>query len=239
MSQAKKILKKKERSMAQIISKIPIILVCTVLFHGCGNDSEQSKIIKPDDYTGIILSKNTSLRVDPYIFSAKISMLNKGETVKVVERSKTKSWIGKSHNYWYKVIRRDTIPGWVYGEHIKLVKSSSQSSVNNYIADYWDKEAEKLKKEISGKWWSVTVSGEFTDHCLEIESNGKYRSYKKGQRDNAVNGDYNFDFNRNEIVFLQGTSFNKNLNFIKRGNTYFFKTPGTKEYIKFKKIINK
>lgn len=220
----------------KILNSFCIFTVVTICLCSCDLKDSNTRVIKSDEYIGVIIARNTSLRIDPYIFSSKIDMLNKGETVTIIDKSKTKSWIGGISNYWYRVLYKNSIPGWIYGENIKLVKKSSFSNMNDYMADYWEKEAEIIKNDIVGKWWSQNSDGDFTDHCIEIYKEGNYKSYKKGDINNAISGEYNFDFNKNEIIFLKGTSFNKNLNFIKRGDTYFFKTPGNNDVIKFKRI---
>lgn len=225
--------------MKKLTNRKYILIPILLSLFSCSLDNSGHKEIKSDEYIGVILARDTSLRVDPYIFSAKIDMLNKGETVKILEKSKSKSWIGSSSNFWYKILYKNSIPGWIYGENIKLIKKSSYSDVNDYMADYWEKEAEEIKNGISGKWWSLNPTGDFTNHCIEINRDGSYKSYEKSDIAQAITGQYNFDFNKNEIVFLKGTTFKKNLNFIKRGDTYFFKTPGSNDVIKFKRIVVK
>jgi uncharacterized protein YgiM (DUF1202 family) len=211
------------------------MLCASISLYACSSESPAKGKASQDKYSGIILSDNTSLRVDPFIFSSKIDMLSKGETVEIIDKSEARSIIGGGSDYWYKVRLSRGVSGWVYGKTIKIVQSSRVSS-DDYLAEFWEKEADTIKKEISGKWWSVNEAGDFTNHCIEISSDGTYKSYTNNNPGAAIEGEYNFDFNKNEIVFLKGTSFNNNLSFIKRGSFYVFKAQINKQDMTFKKI---
>ncbi|MCP4135609.1 MAG: SH3 domain-containing protein [bacterium] len=203
----------------------------------CNKKSETIEPIKPGEKTGIILSSNTSVRIDPFIYTAKITLLQKGDTVTILDRSASKSWIGKSKDYWYKVKLKNSIRGWIFGKNIKFLDSRDKDTVDTFISEFWEKETEEMKKYISGKWWSVNRFGDFTSHCLEIYDDGKYKSYWKGNPSNPIEGDYNFDMNQNELVFLKGTSFKHNLNFVRRGQTYILRKELKDKEIRFKKIV--
>ena len=100
-----------------------------------------------------------------------------------------------------------------------------------------EEDLDYLQKNISGKWWSINKYENFTNHCIEFFGNGKYKSYNRGKKDEAIESDFTVDFNKNEIIFLKGTSFGKNLKFIVRGNTYILKNSLKKGEIRFKKIL--
>jgi len=187
--------------------------------------------------TGIIITGNTSLRIDPLIFSARIAQLKKGETVTILNRSSQKSAIGNSSSYWYYIITDRGLSGWLFGVNMKIISSNDKDAVKDYISDFWEEETKKLTKDLSGKWWSINRFGDFTNHCLEIYENNTYKSYSKGNEKSAMEGDYNFDFNQNEIVFLKGTSFGQNLNFLVRGSSYVLYREQKDYELKFKKIV--
>ena len=113
--------------------------------------------------------------------------------------------------------------------------------MDSFISDFWDEESKRLKRELAGKWWSIDKLGDFTDHCLEINDDGTYKSYIKGGR--SIVGEFNFNINEKEIIFLNGTSFKKNLTFIRRGVTYYLEVKSEEksdkleqEKIKFRKL---
>ncbi|HOO70385.1 MAG TPA: SH3 domain-containing protein [Spirochaetota bacterium] len=219
--------------------KITVLILCIYFpFLSCSKHKSHQDNRSGKKLMGVILTDNTSLRVDPYIFSSKIDMISKGETIEITDKSEVKSWIGNNNDYWYKVKKLNGVSGWIYGQNLKIIESS-QAASDDYLEEFWEKEAGIIKKEISGKWWSLNEKGDFTDHCLEISGNGSYKSYSKNNPSSIIEGEYNFDFNKNEIIFLNGTSFKNNLTFIKRGSTYLFKTKINQETISFKKIIAK
>jgi len=217
-------------------SLLVIFCVLSSGMTGCSPDSNnEDKILTGNNNAGIILSHGTSLRIDPFIFSHRICDLNKGTTVKIIGKSSEKSWVGKTHHYWYKIRLENNITGWVYGSTIRVITADNRTILKSYLSDFWEEESDKLMKEISGKWWSINRYGDFTRHCVEIYSDGTYKSYYKGNS-NIISGVYTFDFNKNEIIFLKGTSFGKNLNYIKRGRSFILHKDLNAGTLRFKRI---
>ena len=210
-----------------------IFIFILPLHFKCKNEADKNRIIHQP--YGIILASNTALRIDPLIFSGKIMHLNKGESVMILDTSKKKRWINKTNDYWYKIKTKTGFTGWTFGKNIKILSSKDKDSVNEIISDFMEDETEKLRKDLSGKWWSINNFGDFTNHCLEIYEDNKYKSYWKGQT-KPIEGEFNFDFNKNEIVFLKGTSFKGNLTIVKRGMEYILKKEMDEHELRFKKI---
>ncbi|MDY6969768.1 MAG: SH3 domain-containing protein [Spirochaetota bacterium] len=220
-------------SLSRLI--ISILLYLLSLMISCMEEVKQDQIDSPETgKTGLILTERTALRIDPFIYSSRIDQLNKGDIVDIIGRSKQKSWIGQSNAYWYKIKLTKGILGWSYGKNIKIFSGTRDDIVNNVISDFWDEESKKLKKELSGKWWSIDKNGIFTDHCLQIYRVGKYRSLNKAGE--TIEGEYYFNFRNKEIVFLNGTSFGHNLNYVRRGNTFFIRKKLDYGELKFTKI---
>ncbi len=214
----------------RVIIPIVMITVC------CNQQDETSSIAKTKNNVAMVISEDTAMRADPLIFSARMYKLGKGEMVEIIERSREKTWVGKSTNYWYKVKKEKGITGWVYGDNIKIFTGTERKKIDSYLSDFWDEEAEKLKLALTGKWWSVNELGDFTDHCIEIMADGTYKSYFKSGK--QITGAYNFNFTDNEIIFLNGTSFKTNLKFIRRGPIYYLVHKSEDEEIKFKKLAD-
>jgi len=213
-----------------------LIISMAIIISGCGNESPANKTVINKKTAGIILSHNTSMRIAPFIFSSKITQLNKGDTVSITGKSKEKSWIGKTADYWYRVKMTSGITGWIFGRNIRIITAKNKDKLQDFVTEFWEKESEEITKSISGKWWSVNRFNDFTNHGLNIYNDGKYESYTKGKEDNAIEGEFNFDFTKNEIVFLGGTSFKTNLKFKKRGRSYMlYETVKNKE-LRFKRI---
>ena len=197
--------------------------------------SKGGEVITKDTY-GIILKGYTVMRIDPMIFAGIITVLNKGTSVEVLEKTKEKSWVGKTSGYWYKIKTNDGITGWVFGQNISIHYSKSKDSIDKMVSDFMAGQGIQVKQYLAGKWWSINEFGDFTDHCLELYESGAYKSYQKGEEAHALTGTYRIDFNKNEILFSGGTSFKRNLELVKRGADYVMKKNLKDHELRFKKI---
>jgi hypothetical protein len=191
--------------------------------------------ITKDTYA-IILKGYTAMRIDPMIFAGIVAELDKGASVQVLEKSKEKSWVGKTSGYWYRVRTKDGISGWVFDQNISIHSSKSKGSMDKIVSDFMESERVQIKQYLMGKWWSTNEFGDFTDHCLELYESGAYKSYLKGNESSPIVGTYKLDFNKNEINFSAGTSFKSNLDIAKRGNDYTIKKIKKDYELKFTKI---
>ncbi|MCU0845618.1 MAG: SH3 domain-containing protein [Spirochaetes bacterium] len=214
---------------------IAVIVPAFTLAAGCGEKGrhDKSRSDRNSEFA-VVVSENTALRIDPMIYSARITLMRKGTRLVITDQSKEKSWVGKDHSFWYRVRLENGLAGWVYGSTIRIFKGSQSGSIDSYVSNLREHEEESLRKNLSGKWWSVNKSGDFTNLCMEIYENGKYKSYARGGRE--IEGEYNFNFNDETIVFLGGTSFGQNLKYINRGNMYHLEATEGKYDIRFKKI---
>ena len=188
---------------------------------------------------GIVLTNNTALRIDPFIFSGCISRLEKGQPVEVIGKSAEKSMIGGGSDYWYHIRLKDGISGWLYGKNLRIINIKNQQQMDDIVSSFWNEESVELTKDLVGKWWSVNHFGDFTRYGLELYPDNKYRSYTKDHEDRAIEGKYNFDLSKNEIIFPEGTSFRKNLKFARRGQSYTLFVPSDDSDIRFKRIQTK
>jgi len=217
-----------------IVSAIILITIIT----GCSKMKPETPVI-PENTQGnqlaVIITPNTALRVDPLIFTSRVAQLKKGEVGEVLEKSSEKKPVGGSTDYWYKIRLSNGISGWVFGSNINILKDSNRNNVESYLSQFWEKETKELSEALNGRWWSVNRFNDFTNHVLEIYKDGKYKSYIKGS-DKKIEGDYNFDFNKNQIIFLNGTTFEGDLNYFRRGYEYTLSREAEKDEIKFKKI---
>jgi hypothetical protein len=224
----------REKNMVRSLT-LTLILAATIGIGGCSREKVLPSGTMEDNTYGVITATGTSLRVDPYIFSAKILELNKGTDVTILKRSSEKTWVGRSSDYWYKVKLPQGITGWAYGANIKIVTSGSRSEVLDLARDITENEAEEIRKNITGKWWSVSEKGDFTNHMIEFFPDGTYRSSEKGSSA-TFEGAYTLDFNKSEILFLSDTSFRDNLDFALRGNRYSLSRNLKGREMKFQKI---
>lgn len=217
------------------IRVVTIIALISLSVNSCTQEKEKNKKMPGSkSERGIVTEEDTAMRIDPLIFSARIYQLKKGETIEIIDKSKQKTWVAKSSNFWYKVKQERGITGWVYGDNIRILSKDENDNIDSYVSEFWEAEAVKLRLELAGKWWSINELDNFTNHGLEIRADGTYTSYQKG--DTAIKGEFSFSFHDKEIIFLNGTSFKTNLNYMKRGITYFLEYKSGKNEIRFKKL---
>lgn len=226
--------------MKQIVSRIYpggilLVAIMAISLTGCGCDSG-GKRHKDRGSFAIITSDETALRIDPVLFSSRITLLARGTSVEILDRSQEKSWIGDNADYWYKVRLENGMTGWLYARNITILKTTSREDVESMVAHYWDEEASVIRQAIAGRWWSVDHSGAFTSHCLEISGDGKFRSFSRGNEEGASTGDYTINVARHEIVFSAPASFEGGLTYTKRGKMY--NLAGAKGLL-FKKISDR
>ncbi|HPJ33668.1 MAG TPA: SH3 domain-containing protein [Spirochaetota bacterium] len=216
------------------------LLLSMILFLSCkgkegdGEDSENPEKHEKNP-VAVVLTPNTAMRVDPLIFTTRISLLKKGEVAEILDRSSGKKNIGSKRDYWYKIRLNNGLIGWVYGSNLKILDDASRGNIDSYLSQFWEEETAELSKALHGKWWSVNRFNDFTNHCLEIYNDGKYKSYYKGSS-KKIEGEYNFDFNKNKIIFLGDTSFSGDLSYVRRGDVYTLYNEEEKHEIKFKMI---
>ncbi len=211
------------------------VLAIMLIFTGCAKDTGNAPDPDLNKQTmGIVVMNNASLRVDPYLYSSRLLLLNKGDIVKIKDQSKVRQWIGKKHDYWYNIELKNGVSGWMFGSTLDIVDSSNSDGVKSYLDQFWMEQSDSVKKEIAGKWWSLNSQDDFTNHGIELTTDGNYVSYRKGGK--HIEGTYSLNFHENEIIFLDGTSFGKNLYFIRRGQSYVLADDREKASLRFKKI---
>jgi hypothetical protein len=116
-----------------------------------------------------------------------------------------------------------------------VFSEGEDTSVSKYAKELRKEESEKVRKELKGKWWSVTGEDTFTDHILSLKEDGTYASLVRGA-DKPVEGDYTIDTENTAIKFSKGTAFGDQINYIIRGDFYLLEAVTDKKRIKFKKI---
>jgi hypothetical protein len=237
----KRITRRKNRITERIITGVTAVFLLSVfsLSSGCSKEDPVEEKIISENRMGIILTAGTALRIDPFIFSARLSLLKKGDTLKILERSSEKTWIGKSRDYWYKVRLKNGITGWLFGKNMRLISETSSNDVSAYVKDFFKEETGQMLKKITGKWWSVNRFGDFTYHGLEIFPDGKYKSYYKSENPRIREGEISIDFNNNKLLFDKGATFGKELDFLRRGHAYIFRKELKVGELTFKKISAK
>lgn len=200
---------------------------------GGGDNPQQAALLKSQKMKALVLNDDSVMRIDPLLYSGRVGLLRKADIVFVLDRSSMKYAVGNMKEFWYKVKNKDGLSGWVYGSNLKIFDKKGESTIEKYVSNFWEKESEKIKKIITGRWWSIDLQGDFTNHGLEISEDGNYRSYLKGGRE--IKGEYNINYSDNEIVFLKGTTFQSNLHIVRRGTFIYLEKKGDDSEIKFQK----
>lgn len=232
--------KKLKNNLFIKFNQILILLIVFIFsFINCKKKNTPVSKVKPENKIAITLSNNTAIRIDPYVFSSRIELLKKGETIKVISQSNTKSWIGKSKDYWFKVRMDNGIEGWTFGKNIKIISSKDKEDISGIVTSFFKGETEDMRKSLEGKWWSINRFGDFTRHGLEFSTSGKYKSYKKLKDPKIISGEYRIDFHNNFLLFDEGSTFGNKLQFVKRGKSYLLKKELKVGELRFKKISEK
>jgi len=65
---------------------------------------------------------NVRIRKEPTLHGTQIGMLQKGESVKILEKSKDKMKIGSMDDYWYYILTDSGVVGWSYGTFLDIAK---------------------------------------------------------------------------------------------------------------------
>ncbi|MFW5770273.1 MAG: hypothetical protein ACOCX9_02450, partial [Spirochaetota bacterium] len=155
------------------------VLAIMLIFTGCAKDTGNAPDPDLNKQTmGIVVMNNASLRVDPYLYSSRLLLLNKGDIVKIKDQSKVRQWIGKKHDYWYNIELKNGVSGWMFGSTLDIVDSSNSDGVKSYLDQFWMEQSDSVKKEIAGKWWSLNSQDDFTNHGIELTTDGNRVSYR-------------------------------------------------------------
>jgi hypothetical protein len=226
--------------MRRVSRSLILTVLSLIVFTMCGKNEET--LIPLSTGAGkkqiaIITTANSALRIDPLISTTRITQMKKGEITEMLERSAVTQTIAGQSDYWYRIRLSNGITGWVFGKNISVLNDASSDNVQSYLSSFWEKETSELGEALHGKWWSVNRFGDYTSHCLEIYKDGRYASYVKGAQ-KKIEGNYNFDFNKSQVIFLAGTSFEGELFYVRRGEVFSLYRDTVNDEIRFKKINN-
>ncbi len=219
------------------MKNVCIIMCFIALFlPGCSKEKPAqpvTEVVKKE--IGVVTVEDASVRVDPFISSARIATLPTGANIEVIDKSKEQSRAAGKLDYWYRIRLSDGITGWIYGQNIRVFKEGEDSSVESFAKELRSEEAKVVQTQVIGKWWSVSAEESFTDHILSIRKDGTYASLLKGGS-KPKDGTYEIDTANGAIVFSGGTTFGDKVNFVVRGEFVVIEAVNEDSTIKFKKI---
>ncbi|MFW5808143.1 MAG: SH3 domain-containing protein, partial [Spirochaetota bacterium] len=215
---------------------IAFFLFCALTV-SCGDTHDESTPLTApemeDRSFGIILNENAAVRFQPQLHTARIEYLDKGDTVQIIGRSSEQSRIGGITDYWYYVSMPSGLTGWTFGSNLKILKEGDDFTIEDYREQVAQEKIELTLKQLKGKWWSVTKSGNFTSHMLMLYPDKTYRSTRGGLK---KEGTFDIDMNDKLIRFSDGTSFGDVLGFSERGQELVLEIEGEEYTYRFKKI---
>lgn len=217
------------------MKNILAVLILSILAFGCNRNEPFASGSGAKKRIGVVMVTDSSLRLDPLVTSARVSVLATGENVEVTDRSRDRFPVAGKMDYWYKVRLHSGVTGWIYGQNIKVFAEGEDSSVAKYAKELRKEEADKVRKDLKGKWWSVSGEDTFTDHIISLKEDGTYASLVRGS-DKPTEGDYTIDTENTVIKFSKGTAFGDQISYLIRGDFYVLEATTDKKRIKFKKI---
>jgi hypothetical protein len=221
--------------MRKIMFLIALPALMTAISCSKGPDASKKEAIAGAKEIGVIMEQDSSIRIHPLIYSARIAVLATGEQVEVLEKSKEKAPVAGKLNYWYKIRLRDGIVGWVYGANLKVFAEGSDRSVESFAKELRAEESVNAMKALKGKWWSVTETQAFTDNIISLKDDGTYASMKKGST-TPTEGEYKVDTLGSKITFSKGSTVGETIDYIIRGDIYILEGSIDGKRVSLKKI---
>lgn len=212
---------------------IPALLTAV----SCSKSSTAKDAIAGAKEIGVIVAQDSSVRIHPLIYSARVFVLSTGDQVEVLDKSKEKAPVGGKLTYWYKIRLKSGIIGWVYGANIKVFAEGSDSSVESFAKQLRSAESVRMMKSLKGKWWSVTDKDSFSNDILSLKDDGTYASMLKGN-DKPTEGTYTVDTVNEEISFDKGSTVGAKISYIMRGAMFILEATNNGKKVQFKKISN-
>ncbi|MBN1524351.1 MAG: SH3 domain-containing protein [Spirochaetales bacterium] len=107
------------------------------LLGSCSGDSEKETITLPPTPVlqsrtlwAVNLTRYLRVRALPQGDSEPLTILAKGELLKIIERSLEKENIGDNTDYWYK-IEDGRSRGWVYGSHLEIFSTKKEAETRS------------------------------------------------------------------------------------------------------------
>ncbi|MBN2436463.1 MAG: SH3 domain-containing protein [Spirochaetes bacterium] len=216
--------------------KRSMFLWLIMLLTACAADKSDSTIdedIETKEVFAVALNDYSAVRFQPQIHSSRTDYLMKGDTVKIIMKSAEESRIARIKDYWYYVQLSSGIVGWTFGSNIRILKEGDGFSIEDYQKQVAQENIERIVKELTGKWWSVTSSGNFTSHSLILYEDKKYRSSRGGV---VKKGEYSLDMDKNLIIFSDGATFGNDLTLVQRGVEILIEKETEDYKYRFKKI---
>ncbi|MBN2039275.1 MAG: SH3 domain-containing protein [Spirochaetes bacterium] len=221
---------------------IPVFLLFLFFsFLNCENEAaeeiDRNAVERTTGEIGIILTENTVMRLDPMIYSAVVTYLSKGEKVKIIKKSSTKSWIGNDSDYWYMTRYSKGFLGWIYGRNMKIFAEDETGKIKKYLSKFWQKEMAKTRSMLKGLWKSIRIDSSDPEQNLIVYDDGNYISYLSDEK--IIKGQYRLNYKESEIVFSNGTYFGKKIKYTTRERRLYLIVKNGNKDLQFKKLTRK
>jgi SH3-like domain-containing protein len=117
--------------------------------------------------TTTVTSAELKMRIAPNTTAVEIARLNRGELVKIVQRSAEPVQIGRFNAHWYKVTNSSGLTGWVYGAHLAIESDEGDAKASLEEAE------KKLRSAILGRWEAAKITGALTANFVTLVPDGQ------------------------------------------------------------------
>lgn len=217
------------------MKKVLVFLTILVFITACSAEEKSKKSINKNSQIGVVIERASTIRLDPYLYSAKIAELSKGEKVEILGVSKEKASIARMKDFWYHVKSENGLTGWIFGSNIKIFEAGNSSLAEAAEEEIKESELDEITKKMIGKWWSVNTKEEFTSIWISLFKDGKYETQSKTQT-KLYKGMYTLNLAKGTISLDNDSPLGKELKFSQRGLNYFIEYADENKNVRFKQI---
>lgn len=188
---------------------LPLILILFV--SGCSRETQVLLQGRKFPKNGYITMDRMSMRVSPFILSSKVSILNKGIRVKLMERTAEKERIGSVSNYWYRIQLNNGINGWVFGSGISF-KPIADSGTKGAPGTLEFSLATLNMQSVLGYWVEMNQSGGNGNRLFNFKEDMAYH-YSDPSSRIKHDGKYEVDSESGKILLEKSSPAGSNLDF--------------------------
>lgn len=157
----------KSDDMRKALLGFPLLLCGFLLMVSACKKKAPIATEAPLPATTTVTSGELKMRISPNTTAVEIARLNRGEVVKIVQRSADSVQVGKLNAYWYKVTNASGLTGWVYGAHLAVESNDIDVKAAS------EEDEKKLKEELVGRWEVTKINGELTADFVTLKADGQ------------------------------------------------------------------
>lgn len=130
----------------------------------CKKKAEKTDVPVPASTT--VTAADLRLRISPNTTAVEIGHLDRGEEVKIVQRSADSVQMGDKNAYWYKITTSSGLTGWAYGTGLAVESDEGNTQ------EAQEKTEKRLRQVVIGRWEAATVQGTLTPNYVTLYPGG-------------------------------------------------------------------